>query len=242
VIPPEALIAGRSAGWLYGAEGLATDADPVEVLVAAEHRFGPVAGVRIRTTSRLPRSDIDDRDGLRSTAPARTAVDVARHARDLLDAVAAVDVLLARGVVTLARLDEAVRALPRVTGSARARTAVKLADERSESPQESRLRVGLVLRGLTCFVPQYVVRRHGRFVARVDLGDPEAKLAVEYDGLWHAEPGQFGRDRRRLNALAEAGWRVVFATAADLYRIDEFAAGVAAARHDQRGVVVGRSG
>jgi G:T-mismatch repair DNA endonuclease (very short patch repair protein) len=41
-------------------------------------------------------------------------------------------------------------------------------------------------------------------------------VAVEYDGLWHAETGQFARDRRRLNRLQAAGWRIVFVTAADL--------------------------
>ena len=39
---------------------------------------------------------------------------------------------------------------------------------------------------------------------------------MEYDGRWHGEPGQFGRDRARLNRLTAAGWRVVFVTAEDL--------------------------
>jgi very-short-patch-repair endonuclease len=56
----------------------------------------------------------------------------------------------------------------------------------------------------------------GFFVARVDFAWPERKVALEYDGLWHAEPGQFARDRRRLNRLREAGWTVVFVTAEDL--------------------------
>ena len=55
-------------------------------------------------------------------------------------------------------------------------------------------------------------------VARVDFAWPEHKLAVEYDGLWHAEPGQFAKDRRRLNRLQAAGWTVDFVTAADLHR------------------------
>jgi G:T-mismatch repair DNA endonuclease (very short patch repair protein) len=35
--------------------------------------------------------------------------------------------------------------------------------------------------------------------------------------LWHGEHQQVARDRRRLNALTRAGWRVVFVTAADLH-------------------------
>jgi len=90
------------------------------------------------------------------------------------------------------------------------------------------------MRGVTGFVPQYVVRHRGRFVARVDLGDPRAKLALEYDGLWHWDPGQLGRDRRRLNALTATGWRSVPATAADPHRLDVFAATVIAARRSTR--------
>jgi len=65
-------------------------------------------------------------------------------------------------------------------------------------------------------VAQYEVVDRGRFVARVDFAWPELKVAVEYDGEWHAEPSQFSKDRRRLNRLREAGWTVVFVTAADL--------------------------
>ena len=75
--------------------------------------------------------------------------------------------------------------------------------------------------GLPAAVPQFEVRADGVFLARVDFAYPEQRLAIEYDGLWHAEPGQFARDRRRLNRLFSAGWRVVFVTAADLHRPDE---------------------
>lgn len=67
-------------------------------------------------------------------------------------------------------------------------------------------------------MPQFSVRVDGAFVARVDFAFPEQRLAIEYDGLWHGEPGQFARDRRRLNRLFAAGWRVVFVTTADLHR------------------------
>jgi very-short-patch-repair endonuclease len=80
------------------------------------------------------------------------------------------------------------------------------------------MRLLILAAGLPAPVAQYVVEHRGRFVARVDLAWPEFRLALEYDGLWHAEPGQFARDRQRLNGLTAAGWRVVFATAADLHR------------------------
>ena len=76
-------------------------------------------------------------------------------------------------------------------------------------------------------VPQCrVSRADGVFVARVVLAYPAAKVAVEYDGAWHGAPGELRRDRRRINALVAAGWRVRYVTAAGLYRPDEVVARV----------------
>lgn len=148
----------------------------------------------------------------------------------LVEAVTALDLLLHHGVLSTARLEQAADLLFS-RGSGLARRAVRLADARAQSPQESRYGSGS-----SCAASSVSSRstssRGGRFVARVDLGDPEATLAVEYDGRWHAETGQLGRDRRRLNALAAAGWRVLHAPAVDLHRLDAFAAAVTAPRRD----------
>ena len=66
-------------------------------------------------------------------------------------------------------------------------------------------------------------------MARVDFGWPAQRVALEYDGLWHAEPGQFARDRERLNRLQAAGWRIVFVTAADLHHPGPLIARIATA-------------
>jgi very-short-patch-repair endonuclease len=67
-------------------------------------------------------------------------------------------------------------------------------------------------------VPQYTVRdSEGNLVGRVDLAFPELRVAIEYDGAWHGEPGQLSRDRHRMNGLSDAGWTVFFVTAADMY-------------------------
>jgi very-short-patch-repair endonuclease len=65
-------------------------------------------------------------------------------------------------------------------------------------------------------VVQYTIHDGGRFVARVDLAWPERKVALEYDGVWHATAAQLHRDRRRLNRLATAGWTVLHVTSARL--------------------------
>jgi very-short-patch-repair endonuclease len=150
------------------------------------------------------------------TTPLRTALDIARS-EALVDAVVALDVLLARGLVRRSDLAAAAAALPPGRGTRRAVRAVDLADERAESPPESRLRLLLRLAGLRP-EPQHVVRDgDGRFVARVDLAFPEHRIAIEYDGAWHGRPGQLARDRRRLNDLVAAGWTVLHVTAADMH-------------------------
>lgn len=203
IIPPTAVFGGRSAAYLMGAESLAAATTPVEVVATEADRFGPVTGLRIRRTTVLD-SELHSVRRYTCTNPARTALDIARS-EPIPDSVVALDVLLRRGLVTAEGLVAAAAALPGGRGCRQARRAVAFADERAESPPESVLRVLLRTAGLRA-VPQYVVHDvGGRFVARVDLAFPESRIAVEYDGAWHGQPGQLARDRRRLNALVAAG-------------------------------------
>ncbi|WP_416902154.1 endonuclease domain-containing protein [Micromonospora echinospora] len=87
-----------------------------------------------------------------------------------------------------------------------------LADAGAQSPPESHLRVRLVLAGLPRPVTQHPVRVPSGLVLHPDLAWPEFKVAVEYDGRWHADPEQLHRDRRRLNQLVGAGWLVLHVT------------------------------
>ena len=160
-----------------------------------------------------------------------TAEATAVRLAGLLDgdaAVVAVDQMVAAGVVDLADV-RALAGADRGPGSARARRACALADGLAESPQETRLRLTLQRSGLPAPVAQYRVRDGDRVVARVDFGWPARKVALEYDGLWHGESGQFAKDRRRLNRLTAAGWRVIFVTAADLHDPEGLLARIAAA-------------
>jgi hypothetical protein len=105
----------------------------------------------------------------------------------------------------------------RLRGVRQAHRAVELSSPLAESPPESRLRVGLVLAGLSP-VPQYdVFAADGLWLARVDLAFPGARVAIEYDGREvHLRADVFARDRQRQNALLRAGWLVLRYTAEDL--------------------------
>ncbi|MFS8478845.1 MAG: type IV toxin-antitoxin system AbiEi family antitoxin [Micromonosporaceae bacterium] len=222
VIPPRAVIAGASAACLYGVDVLRPGA-PVEVLTPPAARFGPVQGLRIRCEA-LPDTDVTRIGDLRVTTPERTAWDLARQ-RDLEAAVVALDAFARAGHVRTAQLRARLAAAKGRKGSRRAERAIGLMDSRAESPQESRLRVKLLMAGLPVPVAQFEVRHEGRFIARVDLAWPERRVAVEYDGAWHASAEQLERDRRRLNRLQNAGWLVLHVTAGRMR--DDFPAVVA---------------
>ncbi|MGR7025327.1 endonuclease domain-containing protein [Geodermatophilus sp. URMC 62] len=232
LVLPGAVVSGTSAAAFWGVDLAGTDDDVVLTLPPGRH---PVraSGLAVRRV-RLARTDVLRRHGVLTTTPVATALDLARRLSGD-DAVVAVDRFLAAGLVDLPSLRaRAAEAAGR--GSARARGVCELADERSESPQETRVRLLVARSGLPAPVPQFTVRVDGRFVARVDLAWPQVCVAVEYDGRWHAEPGQFARDRQRLNRLQAAGWRVVFVTAEDLYRPEELVVRIARALADAASV------
>ena len=212
-LPQGGLIAGRSAAWLYGIRQAAA-ADPVDVLIPDTASWWSPRGTSVHLQT-VPKEDVTTVGRRRLTTPSRTTLDIARWYETLV-AVPIIDAMLANRVVRQLDIEGQ---LHRATGHGvgHARRTLALCDGRAESPPESVLRVRLLLAGLPAPVPQYEVWHQNQFVARVDLGWPERRVAVEYDGAYHAAPGALCRDRRRLNALISAGWIVIHVTAADMH-------------------------
>ena len=211
-VVPGSVVTGCSAAGSWGVE-LARPTDDVELTIPAGRHAVRITGLRVRR-ARLDPAHVTRRDGTPVTTAAATAVRLA----GLLngdEGVVAVDRLIASGHVTLDDI-HAVAEATTGPGSARARAACALADGLAESPQETRLRLLIGRSCLPAPVAQFRVVHEGRVIARPDFAWPDRKLALEYDGLWHAEKGQFAKDRDRLNRLREAGWQVVFVTAADM--------------------------
>jgi hypothetical protein len=107
--------------------------------------------------------------------------------------VVSLDAAVAADATTRSELASWLDRLRGRRGCRRARRAVDLADGRSESVGESRLRVSLYALGYTALEPQVVVRGPGDFTARLDLFDRERRIAVEFDGGLKYEGAQ-GRD------------------------------------------------
>jgi len=221
----DATVTGRSAAAFWGIE-LATPDEPVELTVPPGRHPVRVAGLTVRR-SELPGDHVRRRYGTPVTTAAATAVRLA-ELLDQDDAVVAMDQLVAARVVDLASI-RALAASSRGPGSRRARAAAGLADGLAASPPETRLRLLLGRSALPTPVAQFEVIHERRLIARVDFAWPDRKVALEYDGLWHAEKGQFAKDRERLNELREAGWVVVFVTAADMHRPERLLRRIAAA-------------
>lgn len=206
---PDAVLAGPSAAYLYGVRHAADPADDVHVIMAPGQHTGLRKGVRIHRTT-LDADDAVLRGDLPRTAPARTAWDLATWL-DPVRAVSVIDGMLGLGVLDPAALADLIEARRGRRGWRRAERALDLADGRAESPPESQLRVRLVLAGLPRPVPQYPIRLPSGLL-HPDLAWPDFKVAVEYDGQWHADADQLHLDRRRLNRLVSAGWIVLHVT------------------------------
>ncbi|NES31423.1 hypothetical protein GCE86_23670 [Micromonospora terminaliae] len=151
------------------------------------------------------------------TAPAACAWETAVWS-DPVQAVGIIDALLRMGLVSRTDLaDVADRSAGR-PGGRRARWVFGLADPGAQSPPESHLRVRLMLAGLPRPVAQHPVRGPSGLVLHPDLAWPQFRVAVEYDGQWHADPDQLTRDRYRLDQLVAAGWLVLHVTGRRLHR------------------------
>ncbi|QHC59812.1 DUF559 domain-containing protein [Rathayibacter sp. VKM Ac-2760] len=151
------------------------------------------------------------------TSPARTWCDLGA-VLDLPDLVAVGDDLLHRRLVSLSLLEATVARYPGRRGIARLRPALGLLDARAESRPESRVRVALVLAGITGIEANVeIYDETGVFLGRVDLCLAWARVIVEYHGDHHrSEPGRWRKDIARARRLRAAGWNVIELTGDDL--------------------------
>ena len=207
-LPEGGAIAGRSAATLFG-PGLSGPADAVETIVPTSAR--PRMRDVIAHNPRVTPDELCLVRGMPVTTPLRTCWDLAQWL-PVTEAVVLIDRLIGSRLVTGAELAAYLAARPGAIGAARFRKALPLADGRAESPQETRLRVTMVLGGLPRPEVQWDIRDAAGFVGRVDLAYPQERVAVEYDGVWHASADQLRHDRRRLNRLQTAGWLVIHVT------------------------------
>ena len=237
LLPSEdVVIVGRTAAWIWGLDVLPPGADEadwdVELVVPAP-RDGPsgpsavlsgasraAAGFTARPCDavKVPAEHVVEEGGVRITSLTRTALDCARWLpRD--DAVAALDQFLRRGVEP-GELTAMARGLPGYRGNRRLREIIRLGDPGAASPAESRVRVTLVRAGFPRPDTQVPVTGPRGRLLYVDLGYPDLRVGIEYDGERH-HSGRAARahDARRRRWLArERDWEIIPVIRSFLYR------------------------
>lgn len=218
-LPPHAFVCGLTAAAFFSFPlGLVDGRRAWELLhigVPSEHtriRRAGVFGCRLS----LDPDDIVVISGIRLLSVERTWVQIS-SALDLPRLVAVTDFLIGRRrlLSTSTALTDIAERCARLPGAAARRFALRLADERSESPRESMLRVMLIAAGLPRPMCNVEIFDGTRFVARVDMLYPEARLIIEYDGDYHRDPRQWSRDQQRRAELESLGHRVTVVTARD---------------------------
>ena len=183
-------------------------------------------GVRTRSTKGLV---VHQRKGAplqwvasrRATAPAWTAVEVARQLRRPR-ALATLDAALRSRWCTARDLEQAVGQQRGRRGIAAVRGLLPFADARAESAMESEARLVMIDHGLPLPELQYTIRGANGERWRVDFAWPDARVAAEYESVeWHAGRAEMLRDKTRFAGVQEVGWTVVPIVVDDVRRRPE---------------------
>lgn len=169
-------------------------------------RMRPTVGLMVhqRVGARLQRVS-----GRLATAPAWTAVEVARQLRRPR-ALATLDAALRSMRCARSEIENAVAEQRGRRGIVAARELLPFADGRAESAMESEARLVMIDHGLPLPELQYPIHGHGGEMWRVDFAWPDMRLAAEYESIeWHAGSAEMLRDKTRWAKLQELGWTIV---------------------------------
>ena len=206
VLPEGTLASHRTAAVLLGA--------PIDFPAPMEFAVPPGTyrarrrGIRIHVRDLGP-ADRTLVNGLPVTSGAQTWLDLATVLPPE-ELVAAGDALYRRGHLDTATVAERLGRAAGKRGVAVARQLAPLLTPLSASRPESLTRYWLIDGGLPAPEPQVPVHdQWGREVAHGDLGYPEWKVLIEYEGRQHADPHQFELDVDRYSLMAADGWLVV---------------------------------
>jgi hypothetical protein len=169
-------------------------------------RMRPTMGLMVHQRTGAPLQRIA---GRLATAPAWTAVEVARQLRRPR-ALATLDAALHSIRCTRSDLEMATDEQRGRRGIVAVRELLHLSDGRAESAMESEARLVMIDRGLPPPELQYAIRGRDGELWRVDFAWPEALVAAEYESIdWHAGRDEMLRDKVRWGKIQELGWTII---------------------------------
>lgn len=226
VLPLRAAASHRTAAALLGAP---VGAGPrLDFVVPPGAPRARRQGLRVHVRSLTPADEMVF-DGLRVTSGPQTWLDLATSL-PAAELVAVGDALYRDGHLDAGTLADRLARADGVRGVVLARACAPLLTPLAASRPESLVRHALLSSGLPRPVVQVPVRdRWGRTVGHADLGWPDWKVALEYEGRQHADHDQFGRDIDRYSLMAADGWLTVRFAARHLGRLDVVVARAAGA-------------
>ncbi|RAV16251.1 hypothetical protein DQP55_05215 [Mycolicibacterium sp. GF69] len=196
--------AGLSAAALHRTKWIDTEL-PAELNRTNRHK---TKGIVLHSDT-LTSDEVCVVNGVPATTAARTAFDLGRRgsvemAVIRLDAIMWATRVKPEAISALAERHRGAR------GIVNLREALELSDAGAESPQETRTRLVLTAAGLRPTHTQIEEYDGFDFVARIDMGYPQWKVGVEYDGSQHwTDPRVRNRDIERQAELEALGWRII---------------------------------
>ncbi len=208
----KAVAVGHSAAALLGSRWI-----PVDIPAELSRTRTPAPPGIVVHSGGLAQDEMRQVGDMTCTTAARTAYDLGRRL-PFDTAITRIDALLNATACTVDAVHKIAERYPGARGIRGLRAVLALADAGAESPQETRLRLLLVRRGLPRLVTQIRVadprRRQAR---RIDMGWPEHLVGVEYDGEQHwTDSRKHADDIERLEFLAAQGWTIVRVSARQL--------------------------
>ncbi|WP_010540835.1 hypothetical protein [Dietzia alimentaria] len=204
---PESVLCGGAAAYLLGEQYFGAEIVDDEVQLWRPGWRTPPDGIVARRWRSAP--EHIRRSGMRMTTPARTAIDLARQVTPDVRAIAVMDSMCRTGHADPDAIAETAFAMAGKPGVRRVLELLPQVDPKAESPKETELRLQMKGAGLPRFESQVeVFDEFGTLVSRLDLGNRQWKVGLQYDGDGHLKRDRRDHDSLTMMRLASLGWEV----------------------------------
>ena len=240
-LPNDGAVTGWAACRWHGAnffDGLEADR---RTRIAVPLAVGTKHNMRGDTAASVSRERLDAIEvvlvrGVPCTRSRRALFDEMRRVRDGREAVVAMDMMAAARLVSISQMREYCSARSAWKRTRRLFSALRLASERSRSPNETRMRLIWELDAgfPRPLVNQPIFTRLGRLLGIADILDPVAGVVGEFDGADHRSATQHSKDAAREDGLRRHGLEYFAVTGLDLRNRRAVAARMAGARSRAR--------
>jgi very-short-patch-repair endonuclease len=196
-----AVITGRAAAALHGALWI-DHTTPVELVWSNNHTPPGIIAYR----DAIADDEICEVGGISVATPARTALDLGRKLRRN-SAVRHLDALARATGISMEDVGPLTKRHAGTRGVRCCRQALELMDAGSQSPKETSLRLMLIDAKYPRPQTQIPLYEYGVPVAHLDMGWPQIRVSVEYDGDQHrTDRNTYVKDMRRAELIDRLRW------------------------------------